>query len=353
VVLYHISNVLGDKFDQVFLAGIFSVGYVGVDFFFVLSGFIICYVHYRDIGIRSSLKAFLIKRLVRIFPIYWAICAVLVAVYFIFPSFGSEEYRNVPLLVRSILLFPEADPRPLPVSWTLSFEMFFYMVFSLFMLVKTRVVVGGLVLWGGVSLCYALGIIPKSESYLANFIINGLNVEFLLGCLVAYLVLKYQRTISGRTSACIFVLGTLLVVLSWYLRYAHLTSLHRAILFGPSFALLVLGVALYDVQRAPRLPKMLLGIGDASYSIYLTHCDLVTLVLKLLAVAGLAGLMKGQLIALGVAVAVVFAGWLCYKLVEKPILDLLRKKLLPRPALRVEADVTEPLADVSRKGMKI
>lgn len=70
-VLYHVTDQAQKHFSYTFVGGAFQFGYTGVDFFFVLSGFIIFFAHASDIGKRDSLLAYVTKHLIRIYPIYW------------------------------------------------------------------------------------------------------------------------------------------------------------------------------------------------------------------------------------------------------------------------------------------
>ena len=72
----------------------FNFGYAGVEFFFVLSGFIMVLVHRRDFGQPSKALVFMRKRVVRIYPIYWLVMAFLLAIYFVSPGRGPDHARD-------------------------------------------------------------------------------------------------------------------------------------------------------------------------------------------------------------------------------------------------------------------
>lgn len=82
VVLMHSASLMRvEHFSgHIGLGGIFEFGYVGVDFFFVLSGFIITYVHYADIGRPDRIPSYLWRRFSRIYPIYWFILGLVIAI---------------------------------------------------------------------------------------------------------------------------------------------------------------------------------------------------------------------------------------------------------------------------------
>src|SRR5216683_3883717 len=70
---------------------LFSWGFAGVDFFFVLSGFILLYVHYGQIGRPEKLRSYFIRRFSRIYPSYWAVMVFLIPAAFVLRSLVPPE----------------------------------------------------------------------------------------------------------------------------------------------------------------------------------------------------------------------------------------------------------------------
>ena len=70
VLLTHCGVIFQDQLGRPFLSNLFAFGGAGVDFFFVLSGFIIFYIHEKDINKPDRFKSFLLKRLSRVYPLY-------------------------------------------------------------------------------------------------------------------------------------------------------------------------------------------------------------------------------------------------------------------------------------------
>ncbi len=122
-------------------------GFLGVDFFFVLSGFIIMYAHMDDRTSGRAVRQYAFKRLVRIFPPYLPISIGMIALYAALPGFSASGEREFSW-VSSLFLLPADQPPALSVAWTLVHEMQFYTVFLLFFLSR-RLLVAGLLLWGG------------------------------------------------------------------------------------------------------------------------------------------------------------------------------------------------------------
>jgi len=133
VILYH-ADLNAEFFYGIPFKGLFRFGYIGVDFFFVLSGFIIFYVNYKkDTGF-SQWKKYILKRLIRIYPAVFLVSLVMVVSYKLLP--GLSNVQRDFSIISSLLLLPANNPPALMVAWTLIHEMIFYMVFSLFFIKK-------------------------------------------------------------------------------------------------------------------------------------------------------------------------------------------------------------------------
>jgi exopolysaccharide production protein ExoZ len=89
VVMVHLSQMSEKRLDQVAFFYLFQAGWSGVDYFFVLSGFIMVYVHRSAIGKKDQLKSFLVQRAVRIYPIYWIITLTVWCLFLVIPAFAN------------------------------------------------------------------------------------------------------------------------------------------------------------------------------------------------------------------------------------------------------------------------
>src|SRR5262245_17640204 len=110
-----------------------DVGNAGVDLFFVISGFIMVFIAWNRFGHRDAPVDFFARRLIRIVPLYWLVTTGYVLA-------GSFPTRRI---VTSYLFVPDfsTNAAPLPVvlqGWTLNFEMFFYLVLAVALLLPRR-----------------------------------------------------------------------------------------------------------------------------------------------------------------------------------------------------------------------
>ena len=182
LVLFHHGNIIFNRdLSKDFLGNIFGFGWAGVDFFFVLSGFIIFYIHQSDIGKPREFKSFILKRIIRIYPLYWIILAVKVFASLTIGYKGNGYNINPLELFKAIILFPQdraiLEEKFLGVSWTLSYEMFFYIVFSLVLILGFRFMSPVIAVWVIGIIINIMGVtnfFPVNS--MSEFIFNGRNI---------------------------------------------------------------------------------------------------------------------------------------------------------------------------------
>src|SRR4028118_1001480 len=138
VVMFHLNEISTGILNQVTFFNLFQAGWSGVDYFFVLSGFIMVYVHRSAIGKKDQLKSFLVKRAVRIYPIYWIITLTVWCLFLVIPVFANNQDLSLGNVIVSLLLIPQKDQPILEVGWTLIYELNFYLLFSIAIRLKPK-----------------------------------------------------------------------------------------------------------------------------------------------------------------------------------------------------------------------
>jgi len=185
VIMYH-SNYWNELYLKWLpFNGLFNYGWLGVDFFFVLSGFIITYIHLPDLKSGKNILAFLKKRLLRIFPIYW-VAASAVLVYIIFIRHGAPlsdgpkitmSFNSLAYVAKSYLLIPQKVSFFLGVAWTLGYEILFYLIFAL--CIKLKFKVSLVVYFSWIILIVAKFLYFKSVTNIyLNYALNPIVLEF-------------------------------------------------------------------------------------------------------------------------------------------------------------------------------
>jgi peptidoglycan/LPS O-acetylase OafA/YrhL len=266
VVCHHAGNIMAQPrfFGGEPFASHFRNFNVGVDFFFVLSGFIIAWIHWSDIGEKSRLGSYLRKRFLRIYPPYWGVVIPLIMLYLIFPSAGTPSQRDPVNIILSIFLLPYVAEPVLGVAWTLTHEIFFYALFAL-ILVSGRRSLMILPLWG---LAILVAHLAEPLPYPLSFFLSPFNLEFIMGVGAAAL-LKHrsipQPFAFAATGAIVFLALTLFAV------HIQDDPLIGRLAFGIASVFFVLGAVEIERRQTIRLPPGLLFLGAASYAIYLVH----------------------------------------------------------------------------------
>lgn len=296
---------------------------LGVDIFFVISGFIMYYLMHDRFGVPGTARLFLMRRLIRIVPLYWICTTLMLASILAAGSMINNNGIDPVHIVASyaFLPWPRADGELFPLlslGWTLNFEMFFYFVFAVALLLPKRLGLGLLVAAFALLMIVALAVPPTV--WPLRFWGNSIIGEFLLGILVAALFLRKTR-ISRPVSALLVGVGLMLAVL--FFQTGSYEYLPRLITGGIPAVLITAAVVLGNPAPDGRVSRFLALGGDASYALYLTHPFTIKI---FAAISVKAGLPLHALYWLGMLATI--AGSLAVHLwVEKPIGAALSRRL--------------------------
>jgi exopolysaccharide production protein ExoZ len=309
VVLFHTGLILGAaKYWNVGLAPrLFAFGESGIHFFFVISGYIIARAHESDIGRPDRLRRYALRRFVRIYPVYWIVSLVGIAGILLV---GGEHLLTPRLLLGTFTLLPFAGTDAvLAVAWTLFRELAFYVAFGVLIFNRTAGLVVAAV-W-----CLAIVTAPPLPAELAYLIAPG-NLLFLMG-VGAFYLLKTTRIPNP------LVLGTFGLVAFFTLAAILPVRGLPAVPLGFSAALALVGFVEAERTRGLRMPRASELLGNASYSIYLTHLLILSLGAKILTTLPLGFIPPPVFFVILASGAVGFA-LAFYRYVEKPMLAGLR-----------------------------
>ena len=331
VVMIHLTKMSAERLNQVIFFNLFLVGWSGVDYFFVLSGFIMVYVHRSAIGKKNQLKSFLVKRGVRIYPIYWIITLTVLCFFLVIPGFANNEDLSLGNVIASLLLIPQKDQPILEVGWTLIYEINFYLLFSIAIWLKPKHSVPLLSAWLLVTILHYRKIVKFPQDFFwLETVFGDMNLELVLGCLAAYIVIKYNNNI-GKYRWTLFGIANLGYVISLGIFVASgKIPFGRIPTFGVLAALLIIAATSIDLKDSPKIPDILIFLGEASYSIFLTHVPVISAITKIVQGANLGKYFDGFFAPALLAVFAVVFGCIFYSLIEKPLTVFLRQNIVEK-----------------------
>ena len=267
--------------SQAIFKGLVFPGPLGVQYFFVLSGFVMASAHRRDFGKITAVPRFWWRRICRIYPAYWL--ALCVPAYYLFGAMTPM------LTLHLALLDPWADIEYIPATWSMRYELAFYIMFSLGMLPYVGKPL--LAFWFAFTLwswCgplvnlfhpgYMMAIYRFNQVYAVRFF-SPMEFYFFAGLVGGYL---YAGQRLGRRASIVLVLVAVplwvlnLPVEGWGVIYGT----------GPMFQLrmafitasCILGFASLERHRVLRLGKFAGWAGAMSYPLYIFHEPVLTLV---------------------------------------------------------------------------
>ncbi|PSJ38005.1 acyltransferase family protein [Allosphingosinicella deserti] len=309
VVVHHAVQAAGIKL---------SMPGFGVPLFFVISGFLM--VAITDAGSRPS--PFFKDRLIRIVPLYWIATTVFLALLLtktsVAPATAAASYLFLPFGApgEGRHFFPLLN-----VGWTLNYEMMFYAIFALLLLLPRKALLPALTLVF-VALAVASFFIPQDRAPFA-FWCNPLILQFLAGAWLGHFW-------SLRASLGIPIIACFL---AFFVLYSTDGVLRNTLWLGIQSTLLVIGTL--ELERAgafARPIRPLRFLGDASYSIYLWH--VFAIIVAVVCGRGIAA-PAWSVATVGILGGVA-AGLTSYWLLERPLLHIFRRKrhrdAIPIPA---------------------
>lgn len=349
VVMFHFRSFLvPEGADRSYPDALFGWGAIGVDLFFVISGFIMHYVtSNKSSGVRTSAH-FIINRAIRILPLYYI---VLIFAFLTGGAMSTFHYQDkIDNLISAITFTPYLNQyAPLyilesgmyNVRWTLNYELYFYLAFAICLLFKHRLII--LASWFVapviISSLIFSQIIISTQGYsyhtvIVKFITNPIILEFGMGVISGIIYKKFRDTYKGES---LFLPAFVLLPIVLGVYYKQLTAYN--LYSGIAFSILVLVFALHDKTIVRVLPKFLITLGNISFSLYLIHNPLMGFLSRKIEkanpdiihnVAGFAGL---------ILMSIIFA-YFSYRYIEIKLSSKLRAKFINRKVI-AKRDATQ------------
>jgi peptidoglycan/LPS O-acetylase OafA/YrhL len=295
-----------------FLQHLSEWGFVGVDIFFIISGFIMTYTTFDKPRGSKSTKRFILHRLLRIYLGYLPFLLMMVAIIW---YYNPQKLINLDIWGSFTLLNADMYELILPVSWSLSFELYFYLLFIVTFFISIKNLYTYIPLF--MLLLFIIVCIATYSNVLSlSFFYSSFILEFFLG-VTLYMYRKYLM------HSWVLLLALIVMVFSFGLgiEYETKNGLARIGTFGVSAFSLVLIALILEHKNFYRQKSFLESLGNASYTLYLSHL----IFLELFYFTGLRNIFTSTDIFLPlvgylciIAMAIVFS-LLYYRFIEKPM----------------------------------
>lgn len=348
VFLYHLwvyseprLMTLGWGDTSLDLTPLFSMGWAGVDFFFVLSAFLLTlpFAHWAC-GDRPfpPIGRYLGKRFKRIFPAYWAQLLILLVVAYSTSFYAFPSLIELISHIAMVLNLPPWWVAPINgVWWTLPTEFLFYLLLvPLAFLLKTRATRVLLIGLLGCVWVYRWWVfqnfqdegIGRMVSLMGNTL--GSLDQFIIGTYCAYLYVLHFKKKPQKIPASVFlllgVLGVLLCLYSIHFLYGFYWNGHPLLILKNTLIGISIASILIAILKGSGLANRLFGnrvmmhCGIISYSLYLWHFPVVLLLSKWSFMIDYPGYKLPLMIAFATPLTWLLA-YSSYRWIERPFLQ--------------------------------
>lgn len=331
VVLFHnggtVYNLTGSKpFNMLFRGG-----HSGVEYFFVLSGFIIMYVHRRDLGHADRIASFAEKRVIRLIPALWMIVIPWGLLKLLGPKVGTLEDVTPLGFLCELFLLPHGGGDVLGVLWTLRREVIFYLLFAL-AIANRRVGLTVLVGWQILVVVqmftdFMIGIEP-------DMLLGTANLGFGAGMLIAWFMPR--RPIAGGQ---IMLYGGIalfagLMIAEWAMggpvegSYRAFGEDGSTLAYTAAAIIILLGMLSHDFGHPGETGRIAGLLGGSSYVLYLVHLPVASVSIRLL--KPLWGIVPSEILLILLTVAGILASVAFHLWLEQPVMAYLKRRARSR-----------------------
>lgn len=331
VVVDHCVFTLVDKanMDRSNIEFAAFIGTFGVQIFFVISGFVMIESCIGSFGKPDSILPFLQRRLIRIVPLYW----ITTAIYSV-KSVVTDQALPATDVFKSLLFWPfinsEGHLQPVyGLGWSLNYEMYFYIILAACFLFPLRAALALLTtLMLGTVIAGSAMDKPNGEGVALPFFFwsRPIVIYFLMGALVVPALSMFRKSAPNfRVSGWILISLFIAIILT--ILASNRLGLSGFAVELPACTALVTIAALYTPNASGYFYRTGLTLGDASYSLYLTHAFLIGPLARLFSVLHLTDPWLFIPASLPICIISAIA---CHYKIERPLISKLNKSWLSR-----------------------
>jgi len=248
-------------FESKYIRELYAYGQLGVQLFFLVSAYTLCYSSDNRGNEKNGVISFYIRRYFRIFPVYYF---GILLYYLISVSNHEGEQYTFSNIIANVFFYhgfvPSANNAIVPGGWSIGTEMIFYLIFPLlysflkkdYMILKSMIIV---------VLCYLLIYLMKIEVKIATFWYYNILTQ-LPAFLVGINFYRFSKKLVLKNAVLIFTIFTIFTVILWVLKLAIFIPVSASFSFCGLVKILE-----YNIFNF----KFLENLGKVSYSVYLLH----------------------------------------------------------------------------------
>ncbi|MCA9200435.1 MAG: acyltransferase [Planctomycetales bacterium] len=319
VLLYHaLPHFTAMGLSLPIYESIVSFGYIGVDIFFIISGFVMAKTTFEKPKSLNSCTLHLYKRFSRIFLGFWS---VFILAYLYYHNFNPEYLTKKEVIQSFFLVNANMFDLVITPAWSLTYELYFYLLVALLLLpIRIR----PMVLFGVLCLAVVIKniIVNIGEYKYADFFLSSLLFEFIGGY---FLFVFIDRISNVKSIIYMIIIGLAALAIGVYLNIAY--GYIRVLTFGTfAFSLVYVFIAM-EKNKIYIFKGIVKKIGDSSYTLYLTH----TVLLGAFYTIGLRDYFVEKNIPLFgfifIIIFIVSFSYVFYKFVEYPLYQFSKKAI--------------------------
>lgn len=319
VVVFHFNNMLTKEYGESIFGPMADYGIIGVDYFFVLSGFLLYQIHRKDWGKPALAAHYAAKRVARIVPLYWVALIATIAL----SQLSSEPRMPVGLdwFYEFALIEPE-QKRMIGVAWTLNLDMIYYIVFCFTILLP--IWAGRTIMISWVSLIVVSNVMLGKQYGVAG----SYALLFISGCFLSY-VFSLLRNIQF-SRVFLLVVGALglgvLIGMEYYNRLQEVFQLYEKMVVSAGFFFMLGALLIWERQRGEGFmsSRLVVTLADATYSIYLFHIMMGIIMFKVVMVTGLDSFVDKRVLLASMVVLAAIGGVAIHKVIERPLMKAIK-----------------------------
>ena len=301
ILLFHLSFINRGEF--------------AVDIFFCISGFILMYTT------QKNTDHMLLKRLIRILPLYYIVTFVMFFIIKIIPSLALMSSANVSYLIKSLFFIPyvsmgtDSNNYVVPlvsIGWTLNLEMYFYLIFTLANKIsnKNRGLITSIIL----IIVALIGFVVNCNNLIFKFITNSVILEFVFGIAFFYIYKKLESYSINKNwkRVSLFLVSIICLLLLWIINGTNIFVEIRILRYG------ILAYICFN---------NLMFVGKISYSFYYVEFFTSAVVNKLIIINANTLIVKLFSVILSIILTLIIS-YISWFLIENKLGKFLSKKFI-------------------------